>query len=362
MEQLHVHPDIKKAETLPASFYQSPNWFEQVKEKIFAHSWHYLADASALRKPGFVAPFTLLPGVIDEPLVVTKDKNGDINAMSNVCTHRGMLVAREAGEARNLRCGYHGRVFRLDGSFKSMPEFSDVENFPRPCDNLHRVGVEEWLGLLFTSLEPKVPFAEMVKPMVDRLGWMPFDSLEFQEEGTQDFAVKSNWALYCDNYLEGFHVPFVHPALNEAIDFGQYEYETYDYCNLQIGIAEEGEPYFDLPPDSPDYGRNIYAYYYFLFPNMMFNFYPWGLSLNIIEPQDHETTLVRFRTYRFKDQPFNRTDNNLEKTEYEDEDVVEGVQLGIQSRFYKSGRFSPKMEPCVHHFHRLIADWMNAEE
>jgi choline monooxygenase len=359
MSNLNILPDIRKASTLPGSFYRSKEVFDQVTERVFAKTWLYAADASVVKNPGDYFPFTLLDGVLDEPLLLTRDFDGTLRCISNVCTHRGKIIVEEPGNGKTLRCGYHGRCFRLDGSFQRMPEFQLAENFPSPDDNLAKVPVYEWLGMIFVSLKPAVSFEEAVQPIMNRVGWMPLNTLIFDETGTADYFINANWALYCDNYLEGFHIPFVHPALNQALDFQQYDYELYPYCNLQTGIAEAGEPCFDVPFGQADFGRKIYAYYYWLFPNLMLNFYPWGLSLNVVNPLNHERTKVSFRTYRFLDVPFNRTVNNLEKTELEDEAVVESVQKGIQSRFYKQGRFSPTMEKGVHHFHQLIADFLD---
>ncbi|MCC6725530.1 MAG: Rieske 2Fe-2S domain-containing protein [Saprospiraceae bacterium] len=354
-----VSDDIRQASTLPGRFYADRAVFDEVKEKIFASSWLYVADNEVVKNSGDAYPFILLPGVLDEPLVLVRDGEGVLRCLSNVCTHRGKLIVEQPGNhSLMLRCGYHGRCFRLDGSFKSMPEFKEAADFPSPADNLAQVPVREWLGMVFVSLQPAFDFEEAIWPIMDRVGFLPLDMLRFEREGTQEYHVKANWALYCDNYLEGFHIPFVHPALNQALDFGQYDYELFRYCNLQIGIADEGQPHFELPPGQVDFGKKIYAWYYWLFPNLMLNFYPWGLSLNVVEPLDHERTKVSFRTYRFENQPFNRGENQLEKTEMEDEAVVESVQLGIQSRFYKRGRFSPSMEKGVHHFHRLVAEFL----
>ena len=356
-KQLHIHEDIRKAATLPAAFYRDSEQFETVKERIFARSWQWVADGNVIEKPQQVYPFTFLEGVLDEPLLLTCDKQGKAHCLSNVCTHRGKIIVEKAGTNKLLSCGYHGRCFHLDGAFKSMPEFKEVENFPTKADNLHAIPLEQWMNMFFISLDPVAPFEEMIAPIKERLAWLPLEEMIFAEEGTKDYLVDANWALYIDNYLEGFHIPFVHPALNEAIVFEEYDYELFPYANLQLGIAKEGEPCFDIPKSSPDAGKNIYAYYWWLFPNLMFNVYPWGVSLNVIEPLSHNRTRVRFRTYRFPNVEFNRTVNNLEDTEMEDEAVVESVQKGIQSRFYQSGRFSPKMEQGVHHFHRLIQQY-----
>ncbi|MCU0348182.1 MAG: Rieske 2Fe-2S domain-containing protein [Saprospiraceae bacterium] len=356
---MHISDNIRQASTLPGRFYSDRAIFDEVKEKIFAASWLYVADADVVARPGDAYPFTLLPGVLDEPLVLVRDREGTLRCLSNVCTHRGKLIVEQpANFPMVLRCGYHGRCFRLDGSFKSMPEFGQAEDFPTPADDLANIPVREWLGMVFVSLAPAFDFEEATRPIRERVGFLPLDQLRFEAEGTQQYHVKANWALYCDNYLEGFHIPFVHPALNQALDFGQYDYELFPFCNLQIGIADEGQPHFELPPGQPDFGKKIYAWYFWLFPNLMLNFYPWGLSLNVVEPLDHERTKVSFRTYRFENQAFNRSDNQLEATELEDEAVVESVQLGIRSRYYQRGRFSPTMEKGVHHFHRLVAGFL----
>ena len=358
MSLISINPNIKQAATLPATFYKDPQIFERVKEQIFSRSWHWVADADVLPENGSVYPFTLLPGVLDEPLVLTRDAEGRASCLSNVCTHRGKIIVEEPGKMRQLTCGYHGRCFGLDGAFKRMPEFQGAENFPTAVDNLTQVSLQEWLGLFFAALDPFTGFESITQPMRERIAWMPMDTLEFVEEGSIDYTVNAHWALYCDNYLEGFHVPFVHPGLNAALDFGNYDYELFPYCNLQVGIAKESEPCFNIPEGYADHGRRVYAYYFWLFLNLMFNFYPWGLSLNVVEPQSLDKTRVRFRTYAFRGQAQQRIVNRIDQTELEDEAVVESVQLGIRSRFYQQGRFSPSMEQCVHHFHGLVGKFM----
>ncbi|MCB0584815.1 MAG: Rieske 2Fe-2S domain-containing protein [Phaeodactylibacter sp.] len=358
MKPFRIDPDIRKASALPAAFYEYPSFFEQSREKVFASTWQYAADVAVLNGQVNAYPFTLLPGVLDEPLVLTSEAGGLAHCLSNVCTHRGKVIVEKPAKVGQLTCGYHGRCFALDGAFKRMPAFQEVEGFPSEADHLARISLEEWLGLYFVSLNPFADFELITRPIRERIAWMPLDTLEFVEEGSAGHNVQAHWALYCDNYLEGFHVPFVHPALNESIDFGNYDYELFPYCNLQIGIAREGEPCFDIPEGHPDHSRRIYAYYFWLFPNLMFNFYPWGLSLNVVEPLGPARTRVRFRTYAFRGQAHRRAANNIDQTELEDEAVVESVQLGIRSRYYRQGRFSPKMEKCVHHFHQLLDRFM----
>jgi len=88
----------------------------------------------------------------------------------------------------------------------------------------------------------------------------------------------------------------------------------------------------------------------------MFNFYPWGLSINLVQPQAFNQTIVRFIVYVWRPERFgNYSSADINQTEMEDEEVVHAVQRGIQSRVYKSGRYSPTWEAGVHQFHQLIA-------
>jgi choline monooxygenase len=305
----------------------------------------------------------LLKGYLNEPLVLTRDKEEKISLLSNVCTHRGNIIAENPCKQPHLRCRYHGRMFQLDGQFLSMPEFKEVENFPSDDDNLHQLPLFEWGNWLFTSLGPKTPPEVFLKDMMERVSWMPLQDFVFEPERTRIFNVKAHWALYCENYLEGFHIPFVHPGLNNVIDFGDYATELFfPYSNLQVGMAKTGEDCFDLPSDSPDYGKNIAAYYFWVFPNMMFNFYPWGLSVNVVEPVSISQSRVMFYSYVWDETKLSKgAGAELDKVEMEDEEIVEQVQVGIRSRFYKHGRYSVKREQGTHHFHRIITEFLNQQ-
>lgn len=358
MPVFQVHPDIALAQTLHTSFYTSAAVFEQAKEKLFAPSWQLVGDAGMVLEPGQCYPFTLLEQYLDEPLVLTKDKDHTIRCLSNVCTHRGMLVVKEPCKLSNLRCHYHGRLFRLDGSFHSMPEFKEVKNFPAAADHLRSLPLLQWGPLLFASLQKNTSHQPYLQDMMDRVGWLPLHEFVFRPELSRDYMVKAHWALYCENYLEGFHIPFVHEGLNAVIDFGNYTTELFTYSSLQLGIAKDDEDCFDLPASSPDYGKKVAAYYFFVFPNLMFNFYPWGLSINIVQPQSTGQCKVSFLTYVWKEEKFNTgAGSDLNAVEMEDEEVVEAVQLGIRSRFYEHGRYSVTREQGTHHFHRIISSF-----
>ena len=361
MPDFFVDANIAKAKTIDADFYTSVEVFEQCKEKIFVPSWQFIGSDDLVKENGDVYPFTLLKNYIDEPLLLTRGKTGKINLLSNVCTHRGNLVADKACKLSNLRCRYHGRMFNLDGKFVSMPEFKEVENFPTKEDDLPVLNLFKWSKWLFTSLEEKYSPGLFLRDMMERVSWMPLDDFKFEPELSRVFNVKASWALYCENYLEGFHIPFVHAGLNAVIDFGGYATELFfPYSSLQLGMARNTENCFDLPASSPDYGKNIAAYYFWVFPNTMFNFYPWGLSVNVVEPVAAGECKVSFFSYVWDASKLNSgAGAGLDKVEMEDEEIVENVQRGVRSRFYKHGRYSVTREQGTHHFHRILAEFMN---
>ncbi len=350
--KIEIDSDITKARTIPSKFYHSKKVYRKLK-KLFDRSWQFIGDTDLLEKNNS-HPGILLEGIVNEPYVLTND-NGKIRCLSNVCTHRGNIVCNDACNTKTLVCGYHGRQFEIDGKMKFMPEFDDVENFPSNDDNLPEIEMESWKNLLFVINDKKCDLSELIQPMAERLDWLPVDEFVYKPELSRTYKVNANWALYCDNYLEGFHIPFVHKDLNKELEYEDYFTQGIDNTVLQIGIGKDNENTFDLPKEHQDYGKNVSAYYFFLFPNMMFNFYPWGLSINVVKPKSPEYTEIEYFTYVWKEELMGKgAGGDLDKVELEDGEIVETVQKGVKSRAYDRGRYSPKREIGVHHFHLLL--------
>ena len=137
----------------------------------------------------------------------------------------------------------------------------------------------------------------------------------------------------------------MHPALNEAVDYGNYATELHRYANLQLAHDGQGA---------------VAARYWWVFPNLMLNVYPWGISLNLVEPQAIDRTRVLFRSFVWDESKLDRgAGSGLDRVEAEDETVVEAVARGVRSRLYKHGRYSPSRERGVHHFHRLVCEFLH---
>jgi len=356
LNALSIDPDIQRARALPGWVYDDEAWFARVCDRVLARSWHLYPQDTTPSAAGAQTPWTMLPGSLDEPLLLTHD-GASLRCVSNVCTHRGFVMVDRPCTASGIRCGYHGRRFDLGGTLTSAPGFEDSPDFPQPCDNLRVAPVHRWRDLVFVSLDPAAPFDDTFAPIARRLDSVVPPSAAFDLSGSPHYEMNANWALYCDNYLEGFHIPYVHPGLNAALDWSLYRTELLEHGVFQIAAAKDGEPAFDLPKSHPDHGLRIAAYYAWLFPTTMINVYPWGMSLNIVVPQGPRRTKVIYRRHVWDASTLETgAGAGLDAVEYEDEAVVEACARGVRSRAYVSGRYAPEHERGVHHFHRMLVE------
>ena len=333
-----IDPDIRKARTLSSEFYIDERFFEISREKIFARTWQFLGTADEVDN---LRPTNILEGFLNEPVLLVRN-NDSIKCISNVCTHRGKILIEEPCRGSLLRCPYHGRRFSLDGKFLSMPEFEDAIDFPGPEDDLKSIEFARYSDFLFASLDPVCEFEAFLDggPSPEELR----KQSSLRLSSSREYELNAHWALYCENYLEGFHIPYVHHSLNSALDYGKYTTETFRYSSVQTGYDPKG---------------SIAGRYWFIFPNLMFNFYSWGVSVNVVKPVSPGRTKVAFLTYVTDESKVGKgAGADLHRVEMEDEAVVESVQKGIRSRFYDRGRYSPSREQGTHHFHRLIAEFM----
>lgn len=354
-----VDPDIARAGTLDRAFYADDAAYAACRERVFARTWQWLGDLADVAAPCTLSPRDLLPGLLAEPLLIARDAQGALRCLSNVCTHRANILVGAPCHADHIRCGYHSRRFDLAGRMTFMPEFADAAGFPSAADDLPQVAFAEWNGHGFASLDPAAPFAAFAAGVGERIAWLPVGRYRHDPARDRDYEVAAHWALYIENYLEGFHIPFVHAGLNAAVDYGSYATELFRYASLQVALAVPGELAFGPPEGGPDRAPRVAAYYAWIFPNLMLNFYPWGLSVNLVQPMGPDRTRVAFRSYVGDAALADRgAGGALDQVEREDEAIVAAVQRGVRARLYRGGRYSPTREQGVHHFHRLLCEFL----
>jgi choline monooxygenase len=338
---------LAQAETLPSAWYVDPRFGRLDRAAVFARTWQYVGHAGRVAEHGMV----LSARVAGHPVMVVRD--GDtLRAFYNVCRHRGgPLVAEDCRRDRVFKCGYHGWTYRLDGSLRGVPAMDRVELFDHRDFGLVSLPVGVWEGLVFVALDPAVPpLQEVFAGMRERIAPVALGSMRFAHRVHYDVAC--NWKTYVDNYLEGYHVPIVHPELTKLYDFQSYVTEVADWYSLQLSpLSGEANLYDDGS------GR---AWYYHVFPNFMLNILPGRLQTNRVLPTGPTTCRVEFE-YFYEDLPGREARGMVRQdvefsdgVQQEDIGICEHVQRGLESPGYDRGRFSVKYEAGVWHFQRLV--------
>ena len=339
-------PRIEHASTLPSRCYLEPETLEAENRRIFARTWQLVGRAAQVREPGEYFTAT----VANEPLLIVRGADGVLRAMSNVCRHRAGPVARGAGRRPVLQCGYHGWTYGLEGKLLQTPEFDGVDGFDREACTLPQFRVESWLGLVFVNLAADAPPLRDMLPEVTA-DLERIDGGGFLLAASKRWELDCNWKVYVDNYLEGYHIPIVHPALFRALDYARYWTETKGVHSLQHAPVKRSER---LRGDDD-------VRYYWIFPNLMLNVYADNFSTNLILPMGPGRTLTLFDWY-FRDPAgagpqIEETVAFSDEIQLEDIEICEAVQRGLGSTTYDRGRYSPQRENGVHHFHGL---WLEA--
>ena len=348
--QPQIDPRLDHASTLTSRYYTDPAVLVRENERIFGRIWQLAGHAAQVAEPGQY--FTTTIG--GEPVLVVRGSDGVLRSMSNVCRHRAGPIAKGEGKRPVLQCGYHGWTYSLDGRLRTTPEFEGVAAFDRAACTLPQFQAAIWNELVFVNLDPEA------EPLHDFLGELltdmpPHDYSGFRLARRKVWELDCNWKVYVDNYLEGYHIPIVHPGLFRELDYPNYRTETKRTYSIQIDRTRRPERIHTV-------GGDDQVRYFWLLPNLMLNVYPDNFSTNLIVPLGHGRTATIFEWY-FRDpdavqQQIDDTVAFSDEIQLEDIDICEAVQRGLQSSTYDAGRYSPQRENGVHHFHCLYAELM----
>ncbi len=366
----HVDDDIRRAETLPASAFTDREFLARELDTIFKTSWLVVPERGDDPRPldeqvaarGSRVPIT----VLDRPLFVQRGWDDEtLRAFPNTCTHAWYPLVIGPSRGPTLVCGQHGRRFDCTGQFVSQQGFTGtIPDFPRACDHLQQLAVSTWRRLMFVNMSATAqPFGELFTEIDASLANMPAIPERMSAE-IRD--VGGNWKQHAWNFLDQFHIGFVHRApggLADAIDLGSYKTEIHDKSVLQWVYAREAADGFDptwLPARFHDpKGRRVFALWWFVFPNIALNFYPWGLSVNVYQPIPDRPDMTRFVWYQFaidRDKHAERDRRWLSsQVDAEDVDALAQVSRGLRSGFAPRGRFAPEHEHGAHWFHRAVS-------
>ena len=328
------------ATSLAPRCYADPDVFAGERAAIWGREWIYVARATQLVRAGDYVAVDLCGWPV---VVVAPEAGATPRAFLNVCRHRaGPLVHDGAGSCgSSLVCRYHGWSYDLDGRLHSARDFGAVVD---PDTALAPVRCEVWRGLVFVNLDAGAP------PLVQDLGEFATACEGFEIEACTEprdveDAVACNWKVYAENYLEGYHIPLVHPGLLREIDAKRYEVRVGDRWVEHIAPPRDG---------AATAGRWLWRW-----PNLALNLYPDGVNIERYLPDGVSRTRVLY-TYLFPPggDPLAHEASvklSLELLE-EDRTICEAVQRGLTSGAYEPGPLSPRHEAGVAAFQGWVGD------
>ena len=346
--------------TIPWEWYADPDVLRLEQERIFASTWQYVAHTGELDGPGsFVATRA---GQV--PVVVVRDRDGELRAHVNVCRHRGHLLCNGSGRRETLQCPYHAWTYGLDGSLRSAPRSDREPGFDRSALGLVPVQVDVWGPFVFVNPDTAAPalaahLGEL--PSLVAAGGVDVDALDFHARAIADY--EANWKVCAENYLECYHCAVAHPSFSKAIDVApdSYSLEEHPTFSSQYGPPKNGGGgVYDASGDV-DRGQ-----FHFLFPNTTVNVMPGrgNISIGPIVPVEPG------RTHRFLDYFFAPGTDEAWIADYlelddqvgrEDRSLVEGVQEGMRSRLISEGALMPVSERLIGHFERYLVSALGDE-
>jgi len=336
---------LEQASTLPGYMYADPVFQAFDTEAIFAKNWQIICGAEKLKNAGD----HVVAGIAGRPIILVQGEEGTLRGFFNVCKHRAGPLALSDGNARQLQCKYHGWTYKLDGQLRAAHEMQQAKDFDISCIHLDGIKVAEWEGLVFACVgEPGAPLEGLLSGIHERI--RPIELGKFRFHSSVAYEVDCNWKAYVDNYLEGYHLPHVHPGLNKLLDYREYTTNLATWYSYQHSPLDGAQG----PYTAGD------AHYYFIYPNMMLNILPGRLQTNRVVPVSAGHCRVLF-DYYYMDMESDAAKKMIaedlafsDEVQKEDIGICERVQKGLGSGVYTAGRLSPKRESGVHHFQELV--------
>jgi choline monooxygenase len=351
-----------RALSLPAGCYVDSEFEQFERAAVFARGWQLVAHAAQLANPGdhVVAQIGNVPLLIVRGEAEPHAPQGQLRALHNVCRHRaGPLAICDGRGAQSLVCRYHGWTYALDGRLRGAPDMHDAPDFDVSAIRLPSARVAEWQGFVFaalddTSNDERQPFNALVAGIDERLAIHRLSTYVFDRRIS--YEIRCNWKVYVDNFLEGYHLPRVHPALNRLLDYRNYRTELADWHSLQWSpLVSTTGPYRGSDGAAE-------ALYWWLWPNTMLNVLPQRLQTNRVVPLDSQRCRVDFDYYYAPGAAIAEDDRAFaDSVQAEDSAICEAVQRGLASGSYVAGRLNPLRESGVWHFHQLLRSACRAE-
>ena len=196
---------FERARAMPKSVYTSAEFATLEQTHIFARDWLCVGRADALQSPGDY----LTTEISGEPVIVLRDREGQLRGLSNVCRHRMSTLLEGRGHVRAITCPYHAWTYNLDGSLRGAPAMTLNESFCKDAIALPQIRVENWLGWIMVTLNPDAPSPSVpLAGVADLVGYLGMET--YTETFREEFRWATNWKVLAENFMESYHLPACH--------------------------------------------------------------------------------------------------------------------------------------------------------
>ena len=246
---------LDKSASLSKDRYISKDFMQSEWEGIWTKAWLFAGLESDLLEPGDF----FIYDIGRESIVITRNDENEISAFYNVCQHRGnKIVTLESGSFSKVSCPYHGWTYGLDGTLEHVP---DRELFKEgvPCDkkSLKPVKVSVWAGLVFINMDENSSSLEtFLGPIVDQLKPYKFEKMNLVKHQTVSL-LETNWKTVRDNFLEQYHVDFIHPQHASFVDCCDAENDLWPFGHTRTMVTSPVvNPRYSTPEEPPEFMKD----------------------------------------------------------------------------------------------------------
>lgn len=349
---------FERATILPPAVYTSPDILALEEEHIFKAEWQCPGRAADIPNPGDYITYE----IAGEPIFTIRGKDGAVRTFSNTCRHRMMQLLEGSGTAKRVVCPYHSWAYDHGGKLVGVPHERHFAGLDKSAICLPEIRTEIWQGFIYVTLNPDAPdLAPRLAPLNDLID--RYHVADYVPITTQDHVWDTNWKLLTENYMEAYHLPFIHKGTvggHFPMEDCVYPEELpgpYTYSTFTKG---EGSPYGRAHSDNTRLeGKWRYTNVLpTIFPSHMFTLAPdymWYLSLR---PKGTGQVRIRYGASLAPEVVAAMTDRDrataaavafLDEVNNEDRAVVEGAYRGAGAPLTASGPIN-QLERTIHHF------------
>jgi choline monooxygenase len=325
---------------LPPAVYASRDTFLLERERIFTASWQLVGPASRLVDSGSYVAIE----VAGLKIFVVRGRDGTLRGFRNVCRHRGARLLEEgSGRCGPIRCPYHNWAFNDRGELMNAPWFGEEPSFRKEDWPLDPVSVREWRGLVFASIKPERDLEDQLGELMAELADEPIESYTAVRE--ERLVFDANWKIYTDNFVEGYHIPGIHPTFFAAIDFEEFK-----------TTAHQGFIRMTAPPREGLFYRGKWLW---MWPNWTLSLFAGGMNTSRINPIDHHRTELFYNFYFAETTAATESarDDTIARNlavVREDFEICIETHKNYETGAYGAGPLSPRHEAGVHYFQNQL--------